>query len=108
MARPHGSKNKKNSPAEVTKAPEVTGTAPTPLYSITFAIGDAKYMGEGQTVLEALTNLKAPEKILNKVLLTLIHGDFRKEIPLAPFRARRMLYPTVLPYTAKSLTLLLK
>lgn len=58
---------------------------------------------EGKTALEALQTLKAPDKIVNKAVLTISKGDRKKEIFLNVPRLKRLFYPNFMPITIKGL-----
>lgn len=93
MARPKGSKNKKS---ESEQAPEG--------YSLHLQIGEHVYESKGATVLEALVNLKKPDKIMNKGVLTLTHGNLRSQQLFFPSRLKRLFYsPTFQVIQAKLL-----
>ena len=61
-------------------------------FSISLKIGDKLYESKGATVLDALSSLQHPEKIMLKGILTLRHGAFARTQMLFPPRLKRLFY----------------
>lgn len=66
--------------------------AKTTPFSITLTIGDKTYTSKGDTALEALMNLKKPEKIVAKAIVTIRHGKLTKTQQFFPVRLKRLFY----------------
>ena len=78
-------------------------------YSITLEIGGNTYQSEGETMHQALMSLSKPEKIMNKAILTVEHGDYKGQQMFMPTRLRRLFYsPTMQAIQAKQLLATLK
>lgn len=81
---------------------------PDPTYLISITIGDKTYEGRGDTALEALQNLKKPEKIMNKTIFKISEGQRQVEQLMMPLRARRLFHPLARRYLAEQFEFLLK
>lgn len=66
--------------------------AATSEYTITVKLGDKTYKGQGSTALAALSNIPKPTKIMNKGIITVEHGNLRRELMFMPVRLKRLFY----------------
>lgn len=80
-------------------------TAPKPsLVKMTLMVGNQKYSSEGETILQALINLKKPDKIMNKAILTVEQDGKTLQQLFFPQRLKRLFYnPTFQVIQAKML-----
>lgn len=62
------------------------------LYKITLTLGRAVYESTGPTLLDALTRLEHPRKIVGKGFLTISNGEKRVEQMMMPTRLKRMFW----------------
>lgn len=76
------------------------------LFHITLKMGEDVYESAGKDALEALRNMKRPQKICVKGVLTLRFEDKTTEYPLPPIRIKRLFYPLAQKVVAKQLGLL--
>ena len=77
-------------------------------YSILINIGDKEYKGTGETMLEALTALPMPEKIMSKSIVTIAKDEKTHEMPYAPVRLKRLFWKNALPINAKHFNMILE
>ncbi len=61
-------------------------------YLITLTLSGKDYLGKGATMVEALTNLTKPDKLMGKAILKLKHGERKQEHLLQPARLKRFFY----------------
>ena len=73
------------------KTPEAT---PAPAAKLTLQLGSETYQGEGPTVLAALRNMKVPDKIMLRGLVTVEQNETKKTLTYTPLRLRRLLFPS--------------
>lgn len=78
------------------------------LFVITIKLGNETYTSKGETMLEAVTSMELPRKIVTKGLLTVTHGEKKGEKMLMPLFLRRIFYPLARFHKAKQLELWLK
>lgn len=79
-----------------------------PLVTITFQHGDEVLMTSGNTILEALSSLPLPKKIVGKSWLSVVSGTKKVKRMYMPVEAKRLFYPLAQTITAKKLNLLLR
>ncbi len=61
-------------------------------FAISLTIGGKTYESSGETMLEALTALTRPAKIMAKGVLKLMNGDLKKELLLTPLRVKQLFF----------------
>ncbi len=59
-------------------------------YTLHLTLGGKIYTGQGKDLVEALGNLERPQKIMLKSILTVTHGNTKKQLSLTPVRAKRL------------------
>lgn len=64
---------------------------PTPV-TITLQLGDQTYTSSGATVVDALTALPKPDKIMTKGVLTVSQGKASRKQLFMPVRLKRLFY----------------
>jgi len=74
-------------------------------YRISLALGGQTYVGEGVTLLDALTNLERPSKLMGKAVLRVTNGERTIEQLLLPYRLKMFLRPNAIKYQAKNLSI---
>lgn len=77
-------------------------------FRITADFGEEVVSSTGETILEALENLKRPVKIVGKTFIRLSHGKKVSKLMFMPVRAKRLFYPNAQVYLSKQLEFLLK
>jgi hypothetical protein len=70
-------------------------------YVFSFNIGGIIFKGEGTTPLEALRAVPRPEKIMAKGVLTITHGEEKKEMLFMVPRLKRLFYFNAQPILIK-------
>lgn len=83
------------------------GIKETP-FIITLEMGGKSFVGKGETALEALLAVKAPEKIMLKGTITVEHGDKKTKRLFMPIKLRRFFYPNAQRILIKQLVMGLK
>lgn len=78
----------------------VQTTAP---YKIHLQLGTDVYESEGVSMLDALRNLKKPDKIMAKAILTVTHDGKRAQQMFFPQRLKRLFFPAFQHIHAKIL-----
>lgn len=70
-------------------------------------LGGETLKGEGETPLEALRAIPVPNKIMNKGLLTITHGEAKKTMMFTVPKLRRLFYfnaqPIIIKWVASGL-----
>ena len=66
-----------------------------PSYKFTLQLGDKTYESEGESIFAALKNLKKPDKIMNKAVLTLEHDGQKTQQLFFPARLKRLFFSPV-------------
>lgn len=97
-------KAKRKSTKKVIEQPQVE----QPEFSFSLKIGSQVLEGKGHTPLEALRAIERPIKIITKGVLTISHGDKKKEMLFNVPRLKRVFYPAAQPYLIKGMILGLK
>lgn len=89
-------------------SPKETKQEAKPKYVISIDFGSSKAKGTGDTMLQALEDIKTPVKIVGKTFLTATCGKRKADMMMLPAKAKRFLYPNSRLYMAKNLELLLR
>ncbi len=63
------------------------------MYTFSLKLGGETYEGTGATPLEALQAVPRPPKFTTKGILTISHGELKKQLLFMPARLKRMFYP---------------
>lgn len=72
-------------------------------YGLSLKLGDNVFKSSGETMIDALSALPKPGKILAKGVLTVRIGEESKDKLLMPLRVRRLFYPNIQRVIAKQL-----
>ena len=78
------------------------------LCTLTLSVGINQYIGEGTSILEALTNLEKPAKIVAPGFLTVRCGTIGRQVSLRVPQIKRLFYPLARITIAKQLSFGLK
>lgn len=92
---------------EVNKT-DKTEAKPTKRFKIVMDFGNRVEFGEGDTVLEALENVRKPVKIVAKTFIIVTDGRRKANLMFAPNHAKRLFYPLAQQYFAKQFEILLR
>ncbi len=76
-------------------------------YSLNLSLGDKTYKGKGETMLEALKDLKMPVKIMSKAILTISDGERSYGLDYLPLKTKRLFWKNAQPILAKQFMMLL-
>lgn len=91
---------------KIAKKKEVVSEQPS--YQIVLMLGDQKYQGAGESMLEALKSIAPPVKITTKGTLTAVNGAKRMEMIMIVPKVKRLFYPLSQRILAKQLDYLLQ
>jgi hypothetical protein len=69
--------------------------SPKDEFTVSLKLGDKTFKGTGKTALAALIAVPKPGKIVSKGILTITHGDTKRELLLWPLRINRLFYSPI-------------
>jgi hypothetical protein len=91
-------KRKRGRPKKI-REPQIEPTE----YFLQLEVGGQIYFGDGLSMLEALTNLEQPAKIVSKGVLRIQVGDKKRERPMIIPQMKRLFFPIAQVVIAKQL-----
>ena len=74
-------------------------------FTLSLKLGNEVYESSGATMLEALTNLPKPPKILLKGIFTVKKGENVRTTILFPVKLKRLFWKVTRPFIAKRLAM---